>query len=105
MTEATEEETETIPDFEALFDNCLNTEELDTVIGEGKVTLLISYDCYCYDECPRESDCFDILGIQVKAWDVVQHLADKNWNPMCNHRFLESLDPIRGKIFVPFFGS
>ena len=101
----TEEETETVPDFEAEFDNCLNTEELDTVLGEGKIVVLIEYSCYCYDECPRPTDVFDVCGIQIKAWDVVQHLADKNWNPMCNHRFLESLDPIRGRYWEVGTGS
>tara|TARA_R110000796_G_scaffold30353_1_gene81110 strand:- start:388 stop:681 length:294 start_codon:yes stop_codon:yes gene_type:complete len=90
---------------EALFDNCLTDEDMDQVLGEGKVTVLISYDCWCFDEVPRESDVFDVLGIQVKAWDVVQHLVNKNWDPMCAHRYLESLDPIKGCVLEPFFGS
>jgi len=88
------------------FDNCLNEEAMEEVLGENKITLLCMYTCYCYDDCPRRSEVFDIhVDGVITGQDVVKFLTRIDYDPVCNHRFLEGFVEIRHGLFEMWMGS
>ena len=88
------------------FENCLHEKGMGEVLGEGKITLLCMYTCYCYEDCPRSSEVFDLHanGI-ITGRDVVAFLTQISYNPVCNHRFLESFVEIRSGLIEMWMGS
>jgi hypothetical protein len=88
------------------FENCLDEKAMIEVLGEGKITLLCMYTCYCYEDCPRSSEVYDLHADGViTGRDVVAFLTQIRWDPVCNHRFLESFVEIRPGLFEMFMGS
>ena len=64
MTGITNQEQEEMTIDPELFDNCLEEKDMNEVLGDRKLTLLCTYDCYCYDDCPRRSEVFDIWAVE-----------------------------------------
>jgi hypothetical protein len=88
------------------FENCLDEKGMGEVLGENKITLLCTYTCYCYEDCPHSSEVYDLhAGGIITGRDVVAFLTQISWDPVCNHRFLESFVEIRPGLFEMFMGS
>jgi len=89
-----------------IFENCLDEKGMGEVLGENKITLLCTYTCYCYEDCPRSSEVFDLHadGI-ITGRDVVAFLTQISYNPVCNRRFLESFVEIRSGLIEMWMGS
>lgn len=95
----------------AHFDVSMPLAKIDSVVSRrNRIKVIVPYDCYCYDECPkkREADVFVTEskdGGPVKMSDVIEEMIRKRYRP-CNHRFFEGLHKGRiPDVFVAFFGS
>ena len=67
-------------------------DELDkVVINSEKVAIKCDFNCYCYHNHPRNSEYFickkSIKGITNR--DLVNCLIENNFDPICDHSFLE----------------
>ena len=94
------------------FDVCLEENDLREVLARGKLTLLITYDCSCFDEQPRASQVFDLCSYDylgnkkpITARDVVDFLTQIDYDPACNHRMLESIEQVRTGLVELFMGE
>lgn len=78
----------------AKFSICIDYDQLDEKVCDLKEIFVINtYDCYCYDKQPRRPDIFWVKDTKPITYrKVIEELCDKNFNPACNHRFLESID-------------
>ena len=94
------------------FDVCLEENDLREVLARGKLTLLCTYDCSCFDDSPRASQVFDLCSYDylgnkkpITARDVVDFLTQIDYDPACNHRMLESIEQVRTGLVELFMGS
>jgi hypothetical protein len=93
---------------DANFDICFTLNELDEVVSEKKVVIIkMTHNCYCYDDCPRQNEFIVVKndgdGITTKM--LVEALIRNDYDPECNHRFLELFEKVNDVTFTPFFGS
>ena len=89
-----------------LFDNCLEEKDMNEVLGDRKITLLCTYDCYCYDDCPRRSEVFDLHADgAITGRDVLSFLTQIEYDPVCNHRFLEGFYKLTTGVIELCMGS
>jgi hypothetical protein len=91
----------------AKFDICIDINELDEDFGLNCVVFKHAYTCYCYDKSHRPTDFIVIRDDKpVTVRKVIQELIHQNFNPNCNHYFLEGLNNIGTGIEIEgFFGS
>ncbi len=91
---------------DAPFTICLEIEELnDIVVNQNNSTIKISHDCYCYESNPRPTLYLSIsTPHNITKKDVLEYLIDFEYNPDCNHIFLETIEYNNGFIEL-FFGS
>lgn len=78
----------------ALFDIVLELEELDEVVTEEtSIVVKQTYNCYCYDDCKKNTDFFHITCNPCEKMTnkfIIQELINQKLNLQeCNHRFLE----------------
>ena len=68
---------------------CLGVYEWDDVITDlPSITIEQSYTCYCYNT-PRETEYFTITADIITNKVVMDYLIEKEFDPACNHSFLE----------------
>lgn len=101
----------------AKFNICIGLNELDTVIStDNKIIIKCSHTCYCYklNNNKRSANYYTVYNINnigITNQMIIQALIDNNYDPRCNHIFLEFFDQnikISSKYvkqFEPFFGS
>ena len=78
----------------ALFYVAIDLEELDTIVTE-KTDIIVKhvYNCFCYDDCKKNTDYFYIsctLDKKMTNKFIIQELIKQGLNLQeCNHHFLE----------------
>ena len=94
------------------FDVCLEERDLREVLARGKLTLLITYDCDCFDEQPRASEVYDLCSYDtlgnkkpITSRDVVDFLIHIYYDPTCDHRMLESIEQVRTGLVELYMSS
>ena len=95
-----------------LFEVLMDENDLREVLARGKLTVLCTYDCDCFDERPRASQVYDLCSFDalgnkkpITTRDVVDFLMQINYDPACNHRFLESVEHVRTGLIELCMGS
>lgn len=85
---------EIFPSSDIHFHICMNYEDLDKKVSDLKEIILVQkYNCYCYDNYPRQPEYFRITDNKpITIRKVIEVLRDNNFDPKCNHRFLECID-------------
>ena len=78
----------------ARFDICIDFNDLHKVVTtKKKVTLIQTFDCYCYETCPRSIKTFIIKSNKpMTIRYIINELIKQDFELDCNHRFLESLE-------------
>jgi hypothetical protein len=86
---------------------CISSKELDTIISTEKdIIIKNTYGCYCYSEAQRPHDYFHIRSNQPHTnKTIIKHLIKNNFNPGCNHMFLEKISKINDTSYQLFMGS
>lgn len=74
----------------------IDYDQLDEKVCDlNEIFVIKTYDCYCYDrppydKYPRKPDVFWVKDTKPITYrKVIEELCDKNFNPACDHRFLE----------------
>lgn len=78
----------------ARFDICIDFNDLHKVVTtKKKVTLIQTFDCYCYESCPRSIKTFIIKSNKpMTIRYIINELIKQDFELDCNHRCLESLE-------------
>lgn len=82
--------------------------KLNTKVTDKKnIVVKVDYTCHCYSQCPRPNDYFYIQSDNITYKHIIEHLIANNFNPDCDHRFLEDIFPSKGSNvqFEIFMGS
>jgi hypothetical protein len=86
------------------FDICIPCSELDDIVSTQKdIMIQNTYNCYCYSEVQRPPDYFHLRSDKphtVKT--IIKELIKKEFDPDCNHRFLEGISKKTGKSDMTF---
>jgi len=91
----------------AKFSICIEFDELNNTITKKKeITLLQTFDCYCYDNCyPKPDKEFIITSTKpMTNRYIINELIKQDFALECNHTFLESLE-VKGNKLEYFAGS
>ena len=69
---------------------------LDDLLTEEKHIFLSNHlTCYCYDGMGRPNqEFYEIKGDRITYRYVLNELIRQDFNPDCNHRFLEGIDKV-----------
>jgi len=74
------------------FTNCIPTWQSNEVLMETDIVAIkCEFNCYCYHYNPRKTEyyiCRKQFG-KITSKDLIRCLIDNNFNPGCNHYFLE----------------
>lgn len=92
----------------APFSICLRLNELNKVVTTEKIIIIqCDFNCYCYDDCPRNTEYFIIEGEHITNKYIIEELIKQGLKIECNHDFLESIDkmPNSETKFKLWFGS
>jgi len=91
---------------EALFTNCIPSwQSNEVIIDTTIVAIKCEFNCYCYHYNPRKTEyyiCRKQFG-KITSKDLICCLIDNNFNPGCNHYFLEEFLVQTGAQVVPLF--
>lgn len=72
------------------FTCCIDIDELDEPLTDKKeIIIKNTYDCYCWDGINRPNDYFIVKNDKITNRFVINQLIKQNFNPNCNHCFLE----------------
>ena len=84
----------------------LSVNELNKIITTKKeVKLIQTFDCYCFDNCPKQNKTFIIRSEEPMTTKyIINELIKKDFTLDCNHRFLESIE-IKDDIIEYWTGS
>ena len=87
------------------FEVNMSSEQLNKILTYGKLTLICTYDCDCFEKEHRSSQTFDLLhiGRPITAYSVVDFLKHINYDPICKHKTLRGFAELYGKIRQPIF--
>ena len=78
----------------------------DIVVYAQQVAIKCEFNCYCYGEYPRNSEFFICKSDHViTVTDLINCLIQNNFDPGCNHRFLEGFQLRTDAQVEAFFGS
>tara|TARA_R110000823_G_scaffold27400_5_gene79808 strand:+ start:336 stop:872 length:537 start_codon:yes stop_codon:yes gene_type:complete len=86
---------------------CIPCHELDNVISEKKdIIIKNTYTCYCYSEAPRPPDYFHIRSDTPHTnKTILKELMKQNFDPKCNHRFIEGIYKSGDITYEMYMGS
>ena len=88
------------------FEICLDDTQLSEILATGKLSIICTHDCPCYDKTPKASQIFNLESTKpITARDVVDFLIQINYSPLCSHRYLESFKWISPNLYTPVFNS
>jgi hypothetical protein len=74
----------------ASFSICIDLRIIDEVVtDEEQIIVKSTYDCYCYDDYPRNTDYFYISGSKITNKYILEELIRQNLELDCNHQFVE----------------
>jgi hypothetical protein len=97
---------EMFPD--AKFTICIDSKELDDVISnKDTIVIMEKHTCYCYDDNPRNNDYIIVKnkGNGITNKDMINAMIENNYDPKCNHRFLEMFSKVNDVTYEVWFGS
>ena len=88
-------------------------EDLNKLIdGENEIIILkITKNCYCFSNCPTPNEYINVKRKSntnsITIRDCIETLIEYNFNPECNHMFLEGFDKTKLSSiqYEPSFGS
>ena len=86
----------------------INLEEMDEIVSKEDVIIIkCTFHCYCYQDTPRVNDYILVrnIGTGITIKDMINSLSENNFDPKCNHRFLEGFDKINYITYEANFGS
>jgi hypothetical protein len=93
---------------DAKFDICTSFhDKLDHLLTDKKQIFISNVkDCYCWDDIntPKQQF-FEIKGEKLTYKYVLNELIRLNFNPECNHTFLESIDKVTDIQYRLWMGS
>lgn len=89
------------------FTICINPNILDDVISNKNIIAIkTEHKCYCYGmNGPTKFFYVNNNGNGITNRDVIKQLNKDNYDPDCNHNFLESIDKDNEAQFSLWFGS
>ena len=74
-------------------------------ISKKKVTLIQTFNCYCYDTSPRPTKTFIIKSNKpMTNRYIINELIKQDFTLDCNHCFLESLE-VNSKGIIEWYGG
>jgi hypothetical protein len=82
--------------------------QLDNIIADRDIlSIKYIFDCHCYQNNPRRTEFYfckkKTKGITNR--DLINCLVKNNFDPQCNHIFLECFDLNTEAQVTPWFGS
>jgi hypothetical protein len=92
----------------ANFTIAIDIDELDEIItNEENIIVKSIYNCYCYDNYPRNTEYFYIKGKRITNKYILEELIRQNLILDCNHHFIEGFmkNPKSSCEFIIFTGS
>ena len=97
-------------DIEDIFPNSLfnicNLKLDRVIIYNDIVCIKCAFNCYCYSEAPRIPEYFICRHPgYITVRNLIDCLVDNNFNPMCNHNYLEAFEVTSEAQVIPWFGS
>lgn len=89
----------------AKFDICIDEDKV--LSTQPMVILKLEHKCYCYDEAPRNNIFLKVNNKNgsIKTSDLIAAMVEYDYDPMCNHIFLEKFEKDTEVQFTAFFGS
>lgn len=74
---------------------------------EPLIIIKLEKKCYCYDYCNEPNEFIEIRSINGKItyYDLFKQLDAHEFRTICNHRFLEGIEPINKYQYVLCCGS
>jgi len=74
----------------AQFEVAIDIGEIDNLITDKQFIIVKNtYNCYCYDNCKKITDYFNIKGENITNRYVIEQLIEQGLHLDCNHHFLE----------------
>ena len=68
----------------------MSLEDLDEVLTEQPhIVIKHAYNCYCYDEEPKNTEFYYISGENMTNTFIIQNIVEQGLVLECNHCFLE----------------
>ena len=94
---------ERFPD--AKFDVCLETDEV--LSNKSFIFLKLEHKCYCYEGAPRDSIFLKVNNKNgsINTSDLIAAMVEYEYDPLCNHVFLERFEKKTEFQFTAEFGS
>ena len=75
---------------DAKFTISIDIDELDYVITtQEHIIIKSAYTCYCYDNCNKKTEFFNIFGKNITNKFIINSLIKQDLNLDCNHHFIE----------------
>jgi hypothetical protein len=97
--------------YESLFPGAkfcvaISIHELNDIISDKqKVKLIQTFDCFCYDDCPKQDKTYIIKSKKpMTNLSIIMELIKQGFTADCNHFFLEGFTEQEGIIDF-FMGS
>lgn len=89
------------------FSICIESSELnDIVSSETDIIIQYKYDCWCWSNMNRPHDYFHIRSSQPHTKkSIIKELIAQDFNPICDHRFIEGFYQINKITFGMSIGS
>lgn len=89
------------------FSICIDTSDMDEVISNEPQIIIQCNPCegYCQLSGNREYIFVKNNGNGITNKDMILAMIEANYDPKCNHHFLEGWDKMNEITFYPFFGS
>lgn len=90
-----------------LFSICIDLDEMDEVISNEPQIIIQHNPCrgYCDMSGNREYIYVKNNGNGITNKDIIKAMIEAEFDPKCNHIFLEGFDQINAITFSPMFGS
>lgn len=90
-----------------LFSICIDLDEMDDVISEEPQIIIQHNPCrgYCEMSGNREYIYVKNNGNGITNKDIIEAMIEAEFDPKCNHFFLEGFHQINAITFSPMFGS
>jgi hypothetical protein len=77
---------------DANFNISVDIKELERVISnKNHIIIKQDFDCYCYDNCGRDTKYFHIRGKNMTLKYIIRNLISQGLELDCNHNFLEGI--------------
>jgi hypothetical protein len=89
----------------AKFDVCIENDEV--LSNQPMIFLKLEHKCYCYSEAPRDNIFLRVNNENgsIKISDLIAAMVEYEYDPMCNHTFLELFEKDTEFQFTAYFGS